>query len=236
MVKTALVLAGGLGTRLRETVADLPKCLAPVAGKPFLEYLIQYYCQQGIEHFIFSLGYKKEDILAYLKKYPGLSYFTVVEEEPLGTGGAIKKALETIENSEEDILILNGDTFFGINLKYFSAFHCRHHADISLALKYMQNISRYGVVELDSDNRITGFKEKQYYPSGLINGGCYLIKPSSFLRHTWPEKFSFEKEFLENTAKEKSMFGYIENSYFIDIGIPDDYYRAQIELPGHIEN
>lgn len=235
MIKTALILAGGLGTRLKDVVSDMPKCLAPVAGKPFLDYLIQYYSRQGIENFIFSLGYKHEEILLFLGKYPQLRYSYVIEKEPLGTGGGIKLALESLTDKEESILILNGDSFFGINLKYFSAFHFRHNAELSIALKYMQNISRYGVVELEEGNRISEFKEKQYYSSGLINGGCYILKPDEFLKHPWPEKFSFEKEFLEKDGIEKKIYGYIENSYFIDIGIPDDYYKAQIELPGHID-
>lgn len=233
MVKKALILAGGLGTRLRAAVSDLPKCMAPVAGRPFLAYLIDYYKKQGIENFLFSVGYKSEHITAFLKSYHSLQYKIIQEQEPLGTGGALQLALENEE--EEDILILNGDTFFKLNVLQFSAFHDSKEGEISLALKPMENFSRYGMVELASDKSITVFREKQFYATGYINAGCYLLKPSSFLKYPWPQKFSFEKDYLENNSIAKKMYGYVEDAYFIDIGIPEDYYRAQTELPKSFE-
>ncbi|MBP8765462.1 MAG: NTP transferase domain-containing protein, partial [Ferruginibacter sp.] len=132
MITEAIILAGGLGTRLRSVVADVPKCMAPVSGKPFLAYLINALQNQGIEKFIFSLGYKSEIILQYLaNEFPNLNTQIVVEKEPLGTGGAIRLACEKVAG--DDVLIFNGDTFFDINLKTFSAFRHTQNAACSIA-------------------------------------------------------------------------------------------------------
>src|SRR5690349_5757202 len=153
----AIILAGGLGTRLREAVPDLPKCMAPVAGKPFVSYVIDALRLQGVEHFIFSLGYKADVIQNFLKEhYPTLSYSIVVEQEPLGTGGAIQLALQ--EAKSENVLIANGDTLFRIQFKELVATHNVNNAECTLALKPMQNFDRYGVVELDANNKVLSFK------------------------------------------------------------------------------
>lgn len=226
-INEAIILAGGLGTRLRSAVPDLPKCMAPVAGRPFLAYLIDYFTRKGIEKFIFSLGYKHEVIESFLESnYPTLPKEYAVEHEPLGTGGAIKLACGLA--SASDLLILNGDTYFGIDNVQLSNFHASNRADCSLALKPMQKFDRYGVVDLHADNMVKSFKEKQYYDQGLINGGVYALNRSSFLQQDLPTKFSFEKEYLES-AKHR-LFGLVQDDYFIDIGIPADYDRAQTEL------
>lgn len=168
MVKEAIILAGGLGTRLREAVPDLPKCMAPVAGKPFLSYVIDHLRIQGIEHFIFSLGYKWEVIEEYLQKeYPTLEYSSVIEDEPLGTGGAIHFAIQ--KTKSDNVVIANGDTLFKINLDEVASVHEAKDSECTLALKPMQSFDRYGVVETDVDSKIISFKEKQFYPEGLIN-------------------------------------------------------------------
>ncbi len=170
VIKEAIILAGGLGTRLRSAVPDLPKCMAPVNGKPFLTYVIHHLQSQGIEHFIFSLGYKSEAIVDFLKKdFPALSYKTSIEDEPLGTGGAIKKALSVAK--ENNVLITNGDTLFKIDADKIEEVHCLSGVNCSLSLKPMNNFDRYGVVEIDNCGVIKSFKEKQFYESGLINGG-----------------------------------------------------------------
>ena len=228
-MKEAIILAGGLGTRLRSVVANLPKCMAPVNGKPFLAYVIQYLQQQGIERFIFSLGYLSEPIIDFLiKEFPLLNFTTSLEDEPLGTGGAIKQALTFAEG--ENIFVTNGDTLFKIDVNEVAAIHNENDADCTLSLKPMNNFDRYGVVVTDELGKITSFKEKQFYESGLINGGVYMLNKKSFLGEDLPQKFSFEKDYLEKYFTTRKMYGIEQQQYFIDIGIPDDYAKAQIEL------
>ena len=229
MIKEAIILAGGLGTRLRSVVSELPKCMAPVAGKPFLHYVIAHLQKQGVDEFIFSVGYMYEAIESYLKKdHPKLNYQLSIEEEPLGTGGAIKSSCQ--KAIEKNVLVLNGDTMFSIDINKLSEQHLNHHAECTLSLKPMKEFDRYGVVELHHDLTISSFKEKQFYHKGLINGGVYALNVSKFLHEDLPEKFSFEKDYLEKYFTERSMYGCIQDEYFIDIGIPEDFARAQIEM------
>lgn len=229
MIREAIILAGGLGTRLRSVVADLPKCMAPVAGKPFLHYVIEYFSGQGIEKFIFAVGYKSEAIIDYVNEhYPAMHKQFSIEDEPLGTGGAIKKACALA--SEENVLVLNGDTIFKISLEDISAFHTQQQATCTLALKPMYNFNRYGVVELNDNGSINSFREKQQYDSGLINGGVYALQVPAFLKADLPQLFSFEKDFLEKQTGSDKLFGIVQQGYFIDIGIPEDFEKAQLEL------
>jgi D-glycero-alpha-D-manno-heptose 1-phosphate guanylyltransferase len=224
----AIILAGGLGTRLREAVPDLPKCMAPVAGKPFLSYVIDYFRMQGVQRFIFSLGYKSEAIEAYLQQhYTTLDYTSVIEDQPLGTGGAIQLALQ--KATVNDVIVANGDTLFKISLEELKSLHQNKNAEGTLALKPLKNFDRYGAVETDN-NQIVSFKEKQFYNQGLINGGVYLLNKEKFLSRSLPEKFSFEKDYLETFCKEEKFYGSIQQGYFIDIGIPEDYQKAQTDL------
>ena len=229
MIREAIILAGGLGTRLRSVVSDLPKCMAPVAGKPFLHFVIEYLINQGVNRFIFSVGYKSEMIIDYVnEQYPELNKQFSIEAEPLGTGGAVKLACSLA--TEKDVLILNGDTLFKINVEWVSDFHTSCDADCTLALKPMNNFDRYGVVELNDDASIASFQEKQQYESGLINGGIYALNVARFMQEEFPQKFSFEKDYLEVYFDKRKMFGIIQDEYFIDIGIPEDFERAQVEL------
>jgi D-glycero-alpha-D-manno-heptose 1-phosphate guanylyltransferase len=229
VIKEAIILAGGLGTRLRTAVPDLPKCMAPVNEKPFLTYVINYLQNEGVIHFIFSLGYKSEAIIALLEKdFPSMSYTTSVEEEPLGTGGAVKKALSLAK--DKSVLITNGDTLYNIDAEILGSIHSLSGAWCTIALKPMQNFDRYGVVEIDECSVIKSFKEKQFYESGLINGGIYALHRNKFLEENLPDKFSFEKDYLEKFYKKRRMLGVVQDEYFIDIGIPEDYERAQTEL------
>lgn len=225
-----IILAGGLGTRLKSAVPDLPKCMAPVADKPFLHYVIEMLLQQNITRFIFSLGYKHEDIEAYIKQnYPQIDYVFSVESEPLGTGGAIR--LACTQTKQENVLILNGDTMFNIELQKLMSFHIQHNAACTLSLKPMRKFDRYGVVELNKDSNISSFKEKKYYEEGNINGGVYALNINNFLKNNFSDKFSFETDYLEKYYSSEKMMGLIQDSYFIDIGIPEDYERAGRELP-----
>lgn len=228
-LKECIILAGGLGTRLRDTVPDLPKCMAPVAGEPFLTYVIRHLLSQGIEKFIFSLGYKHELIQKFLQeRFATINQQCVVEDEPLGTGGGIKLALE--HATEENVLVVNGDTLYKIKVADAFHFHRKQEAECTLLLKPMKKFDRYGVVELEKDTLVKSFLEKKYYDEGLINGGVYIMNVSEFLDSEFPAKFSFEKNYLEALYKEKKIYGFVQDEYFIDIGIPEDYNRAQTEF------
>lgn len=230
MARECIVLAGGLGTRLRDVVPDLPKCLAMANGKPFLHYVFRYLEKHQVQQVILALGYKHELITDWCSRHKQLPFSLSysVEEEPLGTGGAVKKALE--HASEKEVLILNGDTLFNVEVRALEDFHRQHSAALTLALKPMENFDRYGVVKLDEDGRIISFEEKKHYRSGLINGGLYLVNKPAFSSLPLPEKFSFEKDYLERYAPAERFFGYKTDDYFIDIGIPEDYRRVQTEI------
>lgn len=228
MIKEAIILAGGLGTRLKNTVPDLPKCMAPVADRPFLFYVINYLRSQGIERFVFSLGYKHEIIEDYLNdQFSTLNYQFSIEEEPLGTGGAIQLACSKTDN--ENIVIANGDTLFKADLHEAWLFHNHNIAECTLLLKPMRDFDRFGVVEVSEDNLVISFREKQFYKTGTINGGMYILDKNKFLDEEFPSKFSFEKDYLEKYYSQRRIYGLIQDDYFIDIGIPEDYNRAQSE-------
>ncbi|MBS1584883.1 MAG: nucleotidyltransferase family protein [Bacteroidetes bacterium] len=222
-----IVLAGGLGTRLRGAIGEnVPKCMAPVNGRPFLHYLFDYLSSQPCERVILSLGHKYEAILEWLQteQRPFLVDH-VIEQEPLGTGGGIQLALEAAKG--ENVAVLNGDTMFKVNLKEQLNLHSSQEAETTLALKEMHNFDRYGVVNFDTDDFINSFEEKQQRDNGYINGGVYIVNRNSFLARQLPEKFSFEKDYLEAFVNEQKFCAYKSDAYFIDIGIPQDYEQAQ---------
>ncbi len=224
----AIILAGGLGTRLSSVVSDVPKCMAPVNGEPFLAYLLGNLEDQGCDQVILSLGFKHEIVTDWLRNKGFLFKIKwVIEKEPLGTGGGIRLALN--KSTAEQVFILNGDTMFDIALKQMQQL-----ADAGtkavVALKPMQQFDRYGAVQLDDHHHIIAFEEKKFRETGLINGGVYLLNKAAEDLQNFPDKFSFEKDFLETEAGKGTLKGYICNDYFIDIGIPEDYEKAQREL------
>ena len=224
-----IILAGGLGTRLRSAVPDLPKCMAPVSGKPFLAYLLDYLLAQQVTKFIFSLGYMHEVIEEFIKSnYPQIQYQIALESEPLGTGGAIRLACDYA--TEENVVIMNGDTMFKVDIQGLLNFHILHNADCTLSLKTMHHFDRYGVVETDLENNITSFKEKKQYETGNINGGVYALHVASFKSISFPTIFSFEKDYLEKYFNQLKMTGCLFDGYFIDIGIPEDFEKAGRDL------
>ena len=219
-----VVLAGGKGTRLRSVVSDLPKCMAPVAGRPFLAWLLDDLREAGFDHIILSLGYKHEAVEAWVATRPDRDSITcVVEEEPLGTGGGVRLALR--QAREDAVFILNGDTFFGVDYPAMQAFHRQSGAQATLALKPLRDFDRYGEVTLDGEGRITAFREKRPCAEGLINGGVYLLQRDALAE--MPERFSLEKDYFEPQAESAGLAGFRSEGYFIDIGIPADYARAQ---------
>lgn len=217
----AIILAGGLGTRLRSVVSDVPKPMALINNKPFLEYILEFLNNQNIKKIVLSVGYKWEIINNYFgNKYKNIELIYNVEKKQLGTGGAIKDSLKYVNGNE--VYVLNGDTFFDIDL---SKIQLKDNL-IEIALKKMQNFDRYGVVEIDKNGYIQQFKEKSYYNYGFINGGVYLVKKNIFYNFELPKRFSFE-EFLEKNFKNLKAKGKVFDNYFIDIGVPEDYKKAK---------
>jgi D-glycero-alpha-D-manno-heptose 1-phosphate guanylyltransferase len=226
LLKECIILAGGLGTRLRTVVADQPKVLAPVNHKPFLQYIIDHALKQGCEHIVLSTGYLHEQVEEFInEKYPAKKISFAIEKEPLGTGGGILNALHHCNTDE--VLVINGDTFFNIDYHLFYHHHNHHESVFSMALKPMQAFDRYGTVVCDRYRRITTFHEKQFMEAGLINAGVYILNRVEFEAMEWPEKFSMEKDFMERYASEIHMCGFPYDEYFIDIGIPEDYAKAE---------
>lgn len=221
----AIILAGGFGTRIQSVVSDVPKPMAPVAGKPFLAYILQSLVKQDIRKIILAVGYKKESIINHFgNRFESAELLYSLEEEPLGTGGGIRKALELAE--ENEVLVINGDTYFDLSLKDLMNLHQQNSFDLTMSLKPMENFDRYGTVLIDH-NKVTGMVEKQPTLEGLINGGIYVIGKKLLNKYPVNTKFSFETDVLEKEFNNINIGAFISDSYFIDIGIPEDYARAQ---------
>ncbi len=227
-MKEVVILAGGLGTRLRSVVSDKPKCMAEVNGKPFLYYWLEYLINFNIEKVVLSLGYKASMVISWIKtiekNYPFVLDY-VVETEQLGTGGGIRFALsKTIDN---DVLVINGDSLFLADINDLQSQYSNLDCSVVLALKEMKNFERYGNVSIDSNNLITNFAEKTFCKQGFINCGVYIINKEKLSLDSLADKFSFEKEIL---GKRKDIYGFVYDGYFIDIGVPEDYQKAQQDL------
>ncbi len=232
MITEAIILAGGLGTRLRSVVTDVPKCMAPIHDIPFLQFVIDYALKQGINKIILSVGYKKELIQQYFANKKLSFQLDYCEElEPLGTGGAVKKALEMCNTN--DVLILNGDTFFEYSLNDF--YKASPTADALIATTPMHNFDRYGSIITDAQNKITAFAEKRFTENGNINTGVYVINKEQFLSIKMNEKFSLEKDYFEAYLNKSNIVAVPTKGYFIDIGIPQDYAKARHDLPHFFE-
>lgn len=230
-MKEAIILAGGFGTRLRKVVSDVPKPMAPMDsdGTPFLQLLLEYLRKEGIKHIVLATGYKSEMISDFFgNRYRDIEISYSVEKDPLLTGGAIKQALR--QCTQESVFVLNGDTYFDVSLSDLKKVHDANGADLTIALKPMHGFERYGTVEIKG-NRIISFHEKKYCDHGLINGGIYIINRS--LLNNEENKFSFEI-YLEKHVQDLKIIGYDTNQYFIDIGVPVDYAKAQNDFQKNI--
>lgn len=223
-----IVLAGGLGTRLRGVVGELPKCLAPVAGRPFLAWMLENLELCGFTHIILSLGHGSDAVRAFVAQRTSASEIEcVVEREPLGTGGAVRLALTHAR--EAQVFILNGDTWFDVPFREMLEAHRGSNATATLALKPMRDFDRYGTVTIGEDGKtIEAFHEKAPCAEGLINGGIYLMAREAL--EAMPEKFSLERDWLEVQVSAGRLEGYVSDGYFMDIGVPDDYQRAQADF------
>lgn len=228
-VAEAVVLAGGLGTRLRSVVPDLPKPMAPVAGRPFLAWLLDSLAAQGIRRVVISVGYRCEPIVEYFgRQYGTLSIDYATEPEPLGTGGGIACGLARIEGTEA--FVLNGDTFQVFDYRAMAALLGRHgDAIMAMGVREVADASRYGQLSV-SDGRVRGFSARGA-GGGLVNSGIYLLPRDLFERFRMPGKFSFEADFLQKRIDELRPVAFACDGVFIDIGMPDAYREAQQLLP-----
>lgn len=223
---TAIILAGGLGTRLAQVVPHLPKALAPIQGTPFLELLLRQLDQSKlISKVIFALGYRSNSIEHFLdRRLYSFAIELSIESTPLGTGGALLHALDKADN--ETLLVLNGDSYCDLSLSDFYNFHQNHKADISMACRRVEDTSRYGAVEIDSSQRIVSFREKsQAAQAGWINAGLYLMQKSLFTSFV-PGIYSLEKDFFPMFLN-RQIVAYMNTGTFIDIGTPNSYNEAQ---------
>lgn len=229
-MKEAIILAGGFGTRLRGVLADLPKPMAPINQHPFLSYLFDYLMRYHYDHVVLSTGYLHEKVEQFFgNQYKSVQISYAQEVEPLGTGGALQWALSFTHS--ENVLVLNGDTFFDVDLDEFEQFFQKSGSLLSLVLREVEDVQRYGSVRLRPDFRIASFAEKgAAVGRGLINGGTYFVKKSIFAKYPQPKKFSFEKDFMEQWYAREPIYGMVSDAYFIDIGVPEDYRRAQQEF------
>ena len=226
----AILLAGGLGTRLRSVVSDRPKPMALIQDKPFLEYVVMELRRQGVDRIIFAVGYKGEMVEAYFGdgRAWGLSVCYAYEKELLGTAGAIKNAARFLK--EEETLVLNGDTFYRMDYSRLFAMKKERSLDMGLVLRRVSDVSRYGEAVLE-DGRLVSFNEKtQSARPGTINGGVYLMS-SGLIREIPDGKVSLENHMIPRWMKEgRRLGGFVNDGYFIDIGIPEDYFQFQRDV------
>ena len=225
----AIVLAGGLGTRLRGVVPNLPKPLAPVSGRPFLAIVLEQLRSQGFSLAVLSVGFRHELIRqAFGERFGGLAIDYAVEDWPLGTGGAIRLAAHAC--SEPDVFVLNGDSYADLDFADMQARHCEAHVPLTVCAVEVPDAARYGRI-LVRDDRITGFSEKGAAGPGLINAGIYLMRRNLLELPELPEVFSFERDVLETRLADLRPLAYQTRGRFIDIGVPEDYARAQGMFP-----
>jgi D-glycero-alpha-D-manno-heptose 1-phosphate guanylyltransferase len=224
----AIILAGGLGTRLASRLNGIPKPMAPIAGRPFLEILLHQLVLAGCDRAILSVGYCHTAIKNHFgSAFENMPIEYAIEETPLGTGGAIRMALDRSQN--ENVLVLNGDTFLKADYRALLHFHKAERAAITLAVTSQPDISRYGGVIVERD-RITAFEEKGRTGPGLINAGVYAMRTEFPWPLNLPASFSFERDVLVPEVRALGPLAFPVNGYFLDIGIPEDLDRAQIEL------
>jgi D-glycero-alpha-D-manno-heptose 1-phosphate guanylyltransferase len=221
----AIVLAGGLGTRLRGVVDDVPKPMAPVQGRPFLAFVLDQLADSGFRTAILATGHLHETIRAHFgEKFRSLALVYSVEHQPLGTGGAIR--LACAQTRAREVFVLNGDTYLTLDYRGMLDAHVRTGAQLSMAVCHVPDVARYGALEV-SDGIVRRFREKGPSGPGLINGGTYVLGPA--LRDRMPAlgAYSFERDLLVPEARSIQPAAFPTAGLFIDIGIPEDYARVQ---------
>lgn len=229
----AIILAGGLGTRLSAVTGGAPKPLAPVGGKPFIHWLLDYMAGQGVTEAALAVHHRHKEFIAQLgTRFGPVKLHYYIEEEPLGTGGAIKNALERL-NPTKPVLVLNGDSLVEANYRRMFAAHHKAERLMTLATRRVPNCSRYSEVSKSGDY-ITHFELLGEAHPGEISAGLYVVSPGLFAGYDLPKIFSFEKDFLAPYAPLIMPAAFNAVRYFIDIGVPKDFVRAQSEIPAQL--
>jgi D-glycero-alpha-D-manno-heptose 1-phosphate guanylyltransferase len=227
----AAILAGGLGTRLRAAVPDLPKPMAAIAGRPFLEIVLASLARKGFSRIILSLGHMAEKVVSHFgTSFEGMDLIYEIEASPLGTGGALRQALERA--SSDHVFVFNGDTFLDLEVPELEAFWQARRLS-TIVGKNVADTRRYGRLETEGQ-RVIGFTAKGLPGPGLINAGCYVLPTDALDMFEPGQAFSLEADFLAAAVKTQRFALFTTDSFFIDIGIPDDYLRAQAQLAGMV--
>ena len=227
---SAVILAGGAGTRLRERVPGVPKPLAPVGGRPFLAYVLDRLVAAGIRRIVLAIGHQADAVLqAFGARYADAELLYSVETTPLGTGGALLQALQRFPSAA--VLALNGDTLLDLDYRALLAWYAQQPEDLALVLRAVDDTARYGRVTL-RDGRAVALAEKGASGPGLINAGAYVVRAEVFDRFQLAGSFSLEHDLLARHCAELVPRAFVTEAYFVDIGTPEAYERAERELPG----
>jgi D-glycero-alpha-D-manno-heptose 1-phosphate guanylyltransferase len=230
-MRHAVLLAGGRGTRLASVSGGLPKPLMQVGGRPFIEHVLDYFIGAGCDHFVIAASYKWELLREHLgSSYKGLTLGWSIETKPLGTGGAIRQAFKLFDLPAA--FVSNADTLFRVDLAAMEKRQLASRAAVTVGLREVPDVARFGEVVVDGGGRVVLFSEKGRHGRGLINGGVYLIDGRVWLDCQLPEVFSFERDFLQQRIETEALYGFQANGYFIDIGVPEDLERARRDLGG----
>jgi D-glycero-alpha-D-manno-heptose 1-phosphate guanylyltransferase len=224
----AIILAGGLGTRLRARISDLPKSMAPILGRPFLEILMDQLLDRGCSSLILSVGHLRQVIIErFHDSYRDIPVRYAIEESPLGTGGAIRLAIR--QATEDTVLVLNGDTYLDAHYPSLLQWHVQMGSAITIAVREVPDVARYGGIEV-KDGYIEKFTEKGRTGSGWINAGLYALNRN----FPWPSElssvFSFENDLMVPHVKMLKPAAFLCSGQFLDIGVPEDLDRAQTDL------
>ena len=228
-MKHAVLLAGGRGSRLDSVSEGLPKPLMQVAGRPFIEHVLENLIAAGCAHIVVAASYKSELLRDHLgDRYQDCTLDWSIESQPLGTGGAIRQAFRLFNLA--NAVVLNADTLFRVDFDALETLHAESSAAVTVALREVSDVARYGEVIVDGAQRIVEFREKGRHGRGLINGGVYLVDARIWTDGLPVGAFSFEVDFLQSRAGSAALYGYKADRYFIDIGIPEDLERARRDL------
>ena len=223
-MKEAIILAGGRGTRLRDVVKDLPKPMASVNGRPFLNFILDRLSEEKYTHIYLSIGYLADSIREYFgDNYLDLNLIYVEENYPLGTGGAVKKSMSRVLG--DHALVINGDTYSDVSYAAMEDLY-RDTGDIIIGVKFMKDVSRYGGVSINC-GKVINFAEKNKIGPGFINVGAYILGSRFFQNYSLDVPFSLESDFLPAAVADKIVRACEKCNNFIDIGVPEDYFRAQ---------
>lgn len=224
MTHEAVILAGGFGTRLRQVVADVPKPMAPIRGRPFLELQLEMLAGRGFHHVVLAVGYLSDRIISHFgQRFMGLDISYSAEEAPLGTGGAIQKALELCRKSH--VFVFNGDTYLDLDCNAVDGLWDDGCHGVIIG-RHVPDTSRYGTLSV-RDSRVVGLAEKGSAGPGIINAGCYVFGRRQLSQVSRKPPFSIEQDYLAALLPKAPFHLFVYDGLFIDIGVPEDFARAQ---------